>query len=64
MDEKGHIPAQDCKKKFRDINGYFKSQKVISEYMSRHNIEGRRRYINGIQSKCWEGIRFPNMMEK
>jgi len=63
MDEEGTIPVHDFKKKFRDINGYFKSQKVISEYMSRNNITSRRHTVNGSQSKCWEGIKFPSIMD-
>lgn len=64
MKEDGAIPVHEFKKKFRDINGYFKSQKVISEYMSRNGIGGSRHTVNGTRVKCWEGIKFPSIMEQ
>ena len=59
----GHIPVHDFKKRFREINGYFKSQKIIAEYMSRNNVGNRRYTVNGTQVKCWEGIKFPSIMD-
>jgi len=64
VDEEGNIPVHDFKKKFRDINGYFKSQKVIAEYMQRNSIDSGRSCNNGSQVRVWKGIRFPSIMEQ
>lgn len=63
MDENGRIPVTEFKERFRNVNGYFKSQKIISEYMLRYGIIGSRHSINGNQVKCWDGLRFTTMFE-
>lgn len=63
-DKLGVIPISEFKKRFRDINGYMKSQKIINEYMHRCGINDTRKYIDGIQVRCWAGIRFTSVFEK
>lgn len=63
IDPEGKIPVHEFKRKFKDMNGYFKNQKVISEYMMRNNIRSNRHVINGTRMKCWEGIKFPSIMD-
>ena len=63
-DPKHSIPTHEFKKKFKEIMGYAKSQKVISEYMERNGIPTCRQYVDGAQVKCWEGLKFPSIFEQ
>jgi len=54
----GYIPVNDFKDKFKRINNYSKSQKIICEYMRRINIKKVRKYVKGTQIISWEGLRW------
>lgn len=62
-DEGGYIPINEFKNKFKEIVGYYKGQKIISEYMHRMGIIDDRVYTKGTQVRCWKGMRFVKFYE-
>ncbi len=52
------MPINEFKNKFKIVNGYFKSQKILNEYMIAHDFKPDRRYINNVRQRVWIGIKF------
>lgn len=63
-DPRGFIPSIEFKRRFKEVSGYNKGGKQISEYMLRHGIENGRQSVGGVQSRGWIGIRFPKAFEQ
>jgi putative DNA primase/helicase len=57
IDDKEAVPLNFFKMKFKEVNGYFKSQKTIREYMLRKGFKEGRPYIKGNQVRCYMGLR-------
>ena len=59
----GFIPATEFKNRFKDIMGYHKGQKFLSEYMTRHGFkpqEDMRVFYNGKQQRGYVNIKWIN----
>lgn len=63
-DKNGFVPVNQFKQRFKDVNGYPKSQKSIAEYMKRIGVPSGRPTFNGSQVRSWMGIRFVNGFDK
>lgn len=58
-----YIPTTEFKEKFKVVMGYYKSAKIINEYMARngHKPGGENRYrVNGRQVRAYVNIRWRN----
>lgn len=65
-EEKGSfVSVADFKDKFKEVNGYYKSNKIITEYMRRSgHIKGDNRVIiHGKQQRGYINIRLKNEMD-
>ena len=62
--EKGSfIATQDFKARFKAVNGYYKGQKALVEYMERHGFKpnnDNRQYINGKQQRVYVNLKWAN----
>lgn len=61
---KDAVPLHEFKMRFKEVHGYFKSQKVIKEYMTRKGFQEGRPYVKGAQTRCYMGIRLLTPWEK
>ena len=63
IEEKGYIPVDTFKAFFKQVTGYAKGQKTLSEYMRRKGflkIDNRIRLPNGNRVRAFTGIKFIN----
>lgn len=67
IDKYGFISATDFKERFKQVSGYYKGQKFISEYMARRGFKphgNNKITINGKQQRGYVKIRWATEVEK
>lgn len=63
VEKGGFIPTMEFRNRFKLVMGYYKGQKMLSEYMTRHGFKphgNEKIYIHGKQQRGYVGIKWQN----
>lgn len=67
IEKNGVVSSHDFREKFKEVMGYAKGAKILSEYMSIHGFkpnEDNRYLINGKQQRAFIGIRWATQSDR